>query len=443
MQIFELTSGKRNLKEYDPSRSPPGTPNYATGVGPGVKPQMTATPTVSGASTVAAATGNTVNKADPANPNIAAQTPYVQGRSGQGDNPTRFAKYDPSTSSMANLGQGMQVMTAPATAPAPATTNFGTGVGPGARSQMTATPTVSGTSTVAPAPAATPTPAPAPAASPSQPTYNVPLANVPAQPAMMPSNMSTTGAPVASSAAGVDPALAAAGKVKMGAPQGRKANIGGAIANAMQAYNANKVGLGYLLPKDAKNEVYTDSTGKITIDGVPYDAANPEHQQIVGKITIGGKPYNGANPEHRAAYLAFKNTAGRGGSDTVKIDANGKVTILGQPFDPANPAHVQAYRQHVLGSSVARTPPPAPQQQPPAASQPPATQQPPVARPAQPGQPSPAAQTPEQIRLAKQKAAAAAAQQSMTPKVTTTESLIWSRSFDPGATLYKKMKSQS
>ena len=426
MQIFELTSGKRNLKEYDPSRSPPGTPNYATGVGPGVKSQMTATPTVSGASTVAAATGNTVNKADPANPNIAAQTPYVQGRSGQGPNPTRFAKYDPSTSSMANLGQGMQVMTAPAPTPA-----------------ATSAPAAAPAPAPAPAAAPAPAPAPAPAASPSQPTYNVPLANVPAQPAMMPSNMSTTGAPVASPATGIDPALAAAGKVKMGAPQGRKANIGGAIANAMQAYNANKVGLGYLLPKDAKNEVYTDSTGKITIDGVPYDAANPEHQQIVGKITIGGKPYNGANPEHRAAYLAFKNTAGRGGSDTVKIDANGKVTILGQPFDPANPAHVQAYRQHVLGSSVARTPPPAPQQQPPAASQPPATQQPPVASPAQPGQPSPAAQTPEQIRLAKQKAAAAAAQQSMTPKVTTTESLIWSRSFDPGATLYKKMKSQS
>ena len=44
MQIYELTSGKRNLKEYDPSRPPPGKPNYATGVGPGVQPQMTATP---------------------------------------------------------------------------------------------------------------------------------------------------------------------------------------------------------------------------------------------------------------------------------------------------------------------------------------------------------------------------------------------------------------
>ena len=50
MQIYELTSGKRNLKEYDPSRSPPGTPNYATGVGPGVKSQMTVTPTPAGQS---------------------------------------------------------------------------------------------------------------------------------------------------------------------------------------------------------------------------------------------------------------------------------------------------------------------------------------------------------------------------------------------------------
>jgi hypothetical protein len=256
--------------------------------------------------------------------------------------------------------------------------------------------------------------------------------------------MSTTGTPVASPTAGVDPALSAASKVKMTGPQGRKANIGGAIANAMQAYNANKVGLGYLLPKDAKNEVYTDSTGKITIDDVPYDAANPEHQQIVGTITIGGKPYNGANPEHRAAYLAFKNTAGRGGSDTVKIDSGGKVTVLGQPFDPANPAHVQAYRQHVLGSSVAQTPPPATPQQPPAA-------QPPSATATATGSPE-VVQALAKMGYTAQQAAALAAKvppgtntsdavkQILQGKIT--ESLSWSRGFNPGATLYKKMKSQ-
>ena len=370
MQIFELTQ-KRKINEYDPDRSPPGTPNYGTGVGPGVKSQMTATPTVRSSPT--------------------------------------------------------------ATAP-PGTPNYGTGVGPGVKSQMTATPTAQGSSAI------TPTPAPAPAAALGQPTYNVPLAKVPATNTTMPSNMSATGTPVASPTAGVDPALSAASKVKMTGPQGRKANIGGAIANAMQAYNANKVGLGYLLPKDAKNEVYTDSTGKITIDGVPYDAANPEHQRIVGTITIGGKPYNGSNPAHRAAYLAFKNTAGRGGADTVKIDANGQVTVLGQPFDPANPAHVQAYRQHVLGSSVAQTPPPTTPQQPPVAQQSPAT-----------------ATGSSDVKDALlglgytvQQAAALAAK--VPPGTSTedalrqilqgkiTESLSWSRGFDPSSTLLKKIK---
>jgi hypothetical protein len=413
MQIFELTQ-KRKLNEYDPSRSPPGTPNYATGVGPGVKPQMTVTPTVSGSPTVAPATSATPNFATGVGPGVKSQmtaTPTVSGAS--------------------------TVAPAPAPAPALATPNFATGVGPGVKSQMTATPTAQGSSAVTPAPA----PAPAPVS--SQPTYNVPLAKVPATNTAMPSNMSTTGTPVASPTSGVDPALAAASKVNMTGPQGRKANIGGAIANAMQAYNANKVGLGYLLPKDAKEEVYTDSTGKITIDDVPYDATNPEHQRIVGTITIGGKPYNGANPEHRAAYLAFKNTAGRGGSDTVKIDANGQVTVLGQPFDPGNPAHVQAYRQHVLGSSVVQTPPPAtPQQPPPAAQQPPAT-----------------ATGSSDVKDAllglgytAQQAAALAAK--VPPGTSTedalrqilqrkiTESLTWSRKFDPSATLLKKMKSQ-
>jgi hypothetical protein len=321
MQIYELTSGKRNLKEYDPSRSPPGTPNYATGVGPGVTPTMTA-PTVTTAQT----------PADIRKTKLAAAAKIAQ------DQMAPFSKL------------------------------------------------------------------PEPAA-----------------------------------ASGINPELAAASKVKMGAPQGRKANIGGAIANAMQAYNANQVGLGYLLPKDAKNEVYVDSTGKITIDDVPYDAANPEHQRIVGKITIGGKPYNGANPEHRAAYLAFKNTAGRGGRDTVKIDANGGITVLGQPFDPSNPAHVQEYRRYVLGSSVEQTPPPAPAQQPPAAKQPPAAQQ-----------PSDVEQALIRLGYAPQQAAALAAK---VPPGTDTqagiklalanklnESLTWSRNFDPSRTLLKKIR---
>jgi len=413
MQIFELTSGKKNLKEYDPSRSPPGKPNYATGVGPGVQPQMTATPRM---------------KTTP-QPGPAPQLPA------------------PATGAVAPVAPApkLQVLDAPKQLAGPKSTaakQIGTNYDPNVvdvvakeKSPQQALAAPAPTPTPAPAPV----PAPAPAVSPSQPTYNVPLADVPAQPAMMPTNMSTTGAPVASPASGIDPELAAAGKVKMTGPQGRKANIGGAIANAMQAYNANKVGLGYLLPKDAKNEVYVDSTGKITIDDVPYDAANPEHQRIVGKITIDGKPYNGANPEHRAAYLAFKNTAGRGGRDTVKIDANGQVTVLGQPFDPGNPAHVQEYRRHVLGSSVEQTPPPAPAQQPPAAKQPPAAQQ-----------SSDVEQALVRLGYSPQEAAALAAK---VPPGTDTqaaiklalasklnESLTWSRNFDPSRTLLKKIK---
>ncbi len=147
---------------------------------------------------------------------------------------------------------------------------------------------------------------------------------------------------------------------------------------------------------------------------------------------MGGKPYDANDPEHRAAYLAFKNTAGQGGADVVKIDANGKVTVAGQPFNPANPSHVMAYRQHVLGSSVAATPPPA--------------QQPAVA-----GSPD-VVQALTGLGYTAQQAAALAAK---VPQGTSTEdavkqilqgriseSLTWSRNFDPSRTLLKKMKSQ-
>ena len=53
-----------------------------------------------------------VNKADPNNPNIKDQTKYVQGRagSGTGGDATKFAKYNPATSAVANAGQGINNM---------------------------------------------------------------------------------------------------------------------------------------------------------------------------------------------------------------------------------------------------------------------------------------------------------------------------------------------
>ena len=58
------------------------------------------------------ATGSQVNKAKPDNPNIKDQTKYVQGRtgSGSGGEATKFAKYDPATSAVANAGQGINNM---------------------------------------------------------------------------------------------------------------------------------------------------------------------------------------------------------------------------------------------------------------------------------------------------------------------------------------------
>ena len=417
MQIYELTSGKRNLKEYDPDRPPSGTPNYATGVGPGVTPQMTATPSMKTAPQPEPAPQLPAPAAGAVTPVASAPELQVLDAPKQLAGPRSAAakqigtNYDPNVVDVVAKPKSPQpALAAPAPITSPATTT-------------------------APAPAAPPvTTAQTPAD--IRQAKQAAAAKI-AQDQMAPFSKLPATAPAA--ATGSDSELAAAGKVKMGAPQGRKANIGGAIANAMQAYNANSVGLGYLLPKDAKNEVYVDSTGKITIDDVPYDANNPEHQRLVGKITIGGKPYNGANPEHRAAYLAFKNTAGRGGRDTVKIDANGKITVLGQPFDPSNPAHVQEYRRFVLGSSVEQTPPPAPAQQPPAAKQPPAAQQ-----------PSDVEQALVRLGYSPQQAAALAAK---VPPGTDTqagiklalanklnESLTWSHNFDPSRTLLKKIR---
>lgn len=53
---------------------------------------------------------NRTNTAKAGNLNIAAQTPYVQGRAGFGANPTKFASFKPETSAMASLGQGMNNM---------------------------------------------------------------------------------------------------------------------------------------------------------------------------------------------------------------------------------------------------------------------------------------------------------------------------------------------
>ena len=424
MQIFELTSGKRNLKEYDPSRSPPAKVNYGTGVGPGVKPQMTVTPTVNGASPAtattppaapaaapnygtgvgpgvkpqmtvtptvtntppAAATGNTVNQANPANPNVAAQTPYVQGRAGQGSNPTRFAKYNPSTSSMANLDQGMRAMTTPRPETEPATDPGMANLSQGMRAMTT--------------PMAQPeTSVQAPGAY-GQPTYNVPLAKVPAANTMMPTNMSTTGTPVA------DPSLADANKVALTPNKAEKVDIGGSIVKAMRAYNANQAGVGSLNPDNNRNpnNVQTDKEGKITIKGQPYNANNPEHVK---------------------AYKDFLIAAG----ESPAVAAPTPATATAQPT-----------------AAPAASPKPA---SPKPATTPPAA----TPKPRAPAAPSSGVEqaliklgfSPQQAAISAKKVPPGMSEQdaiklALSGKLK--ESLSWSRNFDPGRTLYNKMKLQ-
>jgi hypothetical protein len=53
-----------------------------------------------------------VYKAKANNPNATDQNPYVQGRAGDGTNPTQFAKFNPATSTTANATQGINTMAA-------------------------------------------------------------------------------------------------------------------------------------------------------------------------------------------------------------------------------------------------------------------------------------------------------------------------------------------
>lgn len=392
MQIFELTQPKkRHLNELDFGLPPPKK-NFGAGVGPGVQPQYTATPRIKAAPT----------------PGPAPQLPPPLAAT------TAMTAATPTPK--------LQTIAAPAQLTGPAgAKQIGTNYDPNVI-DVDAKEKPAATTAALPAaapPASQPVTPPAP-----QPTTAA------APPASQPAPASTV-----NTTTGIDPMLAAANTVKMTGPQGRKPSYGQAFSKAINAYNAGKVGLSYLLPKEPDQEVYTDPKGKITVGGKPYDARNPEHQRLVGTITIGGKPYNGANPEHQAAYLAFKKTAGRGDDNLVQIDRAGKVTVAGQPFDPSNITHVRAYRQHQLSQLVRQTAPPAATPQPVAAT----------------GSPE-VVQALTKMQYTPQQAAALAAKvppgtsvedavkQILQGKIA--ESLSWSRGFDPSHTLLKKMKSQ-
>ena len=122
--------GRREVARRQAARgataSKPATPNFAQQGGgyakvnqpttmkysgvPMAKPSAPAAAPVAKEPVVNMPADNRTNTAKAGNLNIAAQTPYVQGRAGFGANPTKFASFKPETSAMANLGQGINNM---------------------------------------------------------------------------------------------------------------------------------------------------------------------------------------------------------------------------------------------------------------------------------------------------------------------------------------------
>jgi len=267
MQIFELTAGKKTLKEYDPNRSPQKK-NFGTGVGPGVQPQYTATPRMKATPTPAPA------------PRLPA----------------------PSTGAVTPAAPKLQTIDAPAQLPAPTAakqlgTNYDSNV-----IDVEAKPKLNKPALPAPSTTPAPTAAPAPAAPAPAPTAAPAPASVPTTP-----EVNVTSATSKSALPPTPPPL--------------KFDPLGSAVKALTAHNANQSGVGFLnkdnhIPKVRQNAV----TGAILVDGEPYNPKNPVHVNAYrewtyghrgserietnkeGQVTINGKPYDANNPEHVKAY---------------------------------------------------------------------------------------------------------------------------------------------
>jgi len=219
MQIFELTSSKRNLKEYDPSRPPPKK-DYGTGVGPGVQPQMTGTPRIKGAPQAAAT------------PRLAA----------------------PATNAVANTTTApeLQTIDAPAQLTGPAATKqFGTDtsdvtdVVAKEKSNTSSAPTL-----------------PAPTETPAVDSATVPSARQASQGIQSYQNTAAIPVPQPSPASSVDPTQkskvtpVAAAPSTPGVQGSRMAAIVGSLGNKLAAHNAASVGLS--VPDTGDNNAYGD-----------------------------------------------------------------------------------------------------------------------------------------------------------------------------------------
>jgi len=228
MQIFELTQHKTHtLKEYDPNRPPPKK-NYGTGVGPGVQPQYTATPSVKGAPQSAAAPQLPAPAAGAVTP--AAIAPELQTI----DAPARLSgpkatkqigtNYDPNVVDVdAKIKPDTPALPAPATPSTPAV-----------QTQQPAAPAPE-PSSVAPT---------ARQAAQGVQSYQD-TAAIPATPAPA-SNTSTDAKPVPVAAAPSTP----------GVKGSRMAAIVGSLGNKLAAQNAASVGLS--MPDTGDNNAYGD-----------------------------------------------------------------------------------------------------------------------------------------------------------------------------------------
>lgn len=174
-----------------------------------------------------------------------------------------------------------------------------------------------------------------------------------------------------------------------------------AFADALQRHNAYQAGLGHLVDKEGPEVEVDYTTGEITIGGQKYNPTDPNHIKALRNYGTHNTLQQPNSQTSGPAAGQQPATAPTAASPLVRLDPN-------NPADAKILAKLQAQQ--------------APQQPAPQAQQPQQTPQ------------QSAPPTPEQIRKAKQQAAAAAAQRAMA------ESLSWSRSFDPSRTLLKKIR---
>ena len=399
MQIHELTQSKKTtLKEYDPNGSPQKK-NFGAGVGPGVQPQYTATPRMKATPTPGAAPRLPAPSTGAVTP--AAPAPELQTIDAPAQLPAPTAAKQLGTNYDSNVidVEAKPKLNKPAL-PAPT---------PAAQPAPTAAPAPTPTAAPAPTPAPTPT-----AAAYNQPAYNVPLATAPDTKTTMPTNMSTTGAPVVN----VTPATSKSALPPT--PPPLKFDPLGSAVKALTAHNANQSGVGFL-NKD---------------NHIPMVRQNA----VTGGIMVDGKPYDPKNPAHVNAYRDW--TYGHRGSERVEIDKDGGVTIDGKPYNANDPKHVAAYKNKLNPSARPTVPPSTP----PAATAP----NPAPAASAPDAEPSGVEQaliklgySPQQAAISAKKVPPGMSEQdaiklALSGKLR--ESLTWSRGFDPSRTLLKKIR---